>query len=232
MSQVTLLHQLQQLDNVIREKKTRLAQVMQGMNEPDALIQARGLVETTSKELAALQTIQRDLELQSGSLQEKYQATHDRMYSGKVTNSRELSDLQLEVDSLQARRSKLDDTMLDNMVQLEDKTEALNSAEANLATLDSNWQQTYASLNDEKLTLATELANLLAERKTQAGQIETKNLATYTNLAKKWRGLAVVELKQEQCDGCRTRVAVSTVKAVSQGQITYCGNCGRILTLP
>ncbi len=230
MSQVTLLYQLQQLDTVIRDKKNRLTKVMQEMNEPETLVQARQELETLTAEVAELQTIQRDLELQSGSLQEKYQASHDRMYSGKVTNSRELSDLQLEVDSLQTRRGKLDDRMLENMVQLEEKSEAQLSAENQLQTLTDNWTQKYSNLEVEKHDLASELAKLLADRKELASKIEPKHLRNYLNIAKKWRGLAVVELNHDQCTGCKTSVSVSTVKSVSQGNITYCGNCGRMLT--
>lgn len=229
MSQVTLLKQLQSLDDTIIARKSRLGAVMQEMNVPDTLTDARQQDVDTAEALAELQRIQRDLELQHGSLDSKYKASHDRMYSGKVKNSRELADLEKEVASLAKRRSKLEDEMLENMMMVEEAAEARDSAEKSLATLESEWEVTHAALNDEKLSLATTLSKLLTDRKTHAAKVEPKVLRSYMDIFKKRKGSAVVALNGDRCSGCRMSVSLATSKAVGEGQIAYCGSCGRIL---
>ncbi len=230
MSQLTLLQKLQTMDDNIRTKKLRLGEVLQEMKEPETLLQARVLDGETAEALAELQRGQRELELKHGTLSSKYQASHDRMYSGKVTNSRELSDLEKEVSSLTKRRGLLEDEMLENMLLIEEATEARVSAETNLESLEASFKTNYAALNDEKLELATVLNGLLTERKAHATKIEAKYLRTYTDISKKRRGTAIATLERDQCGACRMKVSMATIKSVGEGQITYCGSCGRILS--
>ena len=229
MSQVTLLYKLQEIDNEIRSKKERLGTVMVEMKEPEALVAAQEAAKSTAAELAGLQQAQRDLELQNGTLATKFKSSNDRLYSGKVTNSRELEDLQKGVADLTKRRAKLEDEILMNMLLLEEATEAADSAENNLTTMTNDWQRRHALLNDEKLDLATQLSKLLPVRKEQASKIEPKTLKMYMEIARKRKGSAVAKLKIDRCEGCAMSVSIATVKSVDQGQITYCGNCGRIL---
>lgn len=229
MSQLTLLQQLQSLDDTIRSEKTRLADVMKAMEEPQALVDTRTSLSESTETLANLERIQRDLELQHGSLETKYKASHDRMYSGKVKNSRELSDLEKEVGILSKRKGKLEDDMLENLMMVEEASEAKDSAETTLAQLETDWKDRYATLNDEKLSLATKLGGLLGKRKSHVAKIDAKYVRNYMDIAKKRRGLAVVKLDRDQCGGCRTKVSQSKIKVVAEGQIAYCGSCGRIL---
>lgn len=230
MSQLTLLQKLQTMDDNIRTKKLRLGEVLQEMKEPETLLQARVTDKDTDAALKELQRSQRELELQHGTLSSKYQASHDRMYSGKVTNSRELSDLEKEVTSLKKRRGLLEDEMLENMMSIEEATEARVSAETNLERLETGFKDSYATLNNEKLELATVLNDLLGKRKAHASKIEAKHLRIYMDIAKKRRGSVIATLERDQCGACRMKVSMATIKSVNEGQITYCGSCGRILS--
>ena len=229
MSQVTLIKKLQQLDDAIRAEKIKLTRIMRQMNEPAAITETRAVKQQSAEKMAQFQRIQRDLELQHGTLTSKYDASHGRMYSGKVTNSRELADLEREVSSLAQRRSKLEDEMLENMMELEEATEAFEAAEATLTTLENDWAIDHADLDEQKMQAATMVGKLMAQRKAHAAKIELKYLRQYIAIAQRRKGNAVVALERDQCSGCRTKVSSATVKSVAEGHITYCGNCGRIL---
>ena len=99
MSEVQQLYQLQEIDTELQEKKRRLAEVLNAQKETDELLAARERVTATEGELHIWQTKQRDLNLQLESLNGKAKRSEDRLYSGTVSNPKELTDLQNEIAS-------------------------------------------------------------------------------------------------------------------------------------
>ncbi|MFN2207042.1 MAG: hypothetical protein ACK2UT_14075, partial [Candidatus Promineifilaceae bacterium] len=128
MSQVQLLYRLQQYDSEITQKKQRLAEVVQLQRETQELLAARKRLQNASDEVTKWTTTQTDLNLELGTVNEEARRSDKRLYSGKVTNTKELEDLQLKVESLGRRRGVLEDEVLDAMIMLEDAQEELSSA--------------------------------------------------------------------------------------------------------
>ena len=98
MSQARQLLQLQEIDTEIRDKKKRLGEVLQLQTETEELLAARKRVETAVSELTQWQTKRKDLNLELDGLNSRIKRSNDRLYSGKVTNPKELSDLQDEIE--------------------------------------------------------------------------------------------------------------------------------------
>jgi len=94
MTQVHQLYQLQQIDTEIREKKQRLSEVLKAQREPGELIATRRRAEAAAAELQKWQATHTDLNLELSSLNNKAKNSERRLYSGKVTNPKELADLQ------------------------------------------------------------------------------------------------------------------------------------------
>ena len=233
MSQVVLLYQLQQIDNEIREKKQELRSVLGSLEEPTELKNARERLNSAEARHKKAQADTRRLELKLGSHNAKLKASSDRMYSGKVTSTRELADLQKEVEMLKRQQSTIEDDSLETMMELEESAEAVIEISDALAEREAAWQVRSGKLEDKKQQLAIFLHGALQGRKKHLGLIEPKNRATYESIAKKKRGVAVAELKRDSiCSGCLTSVSLATRKKVDQGLITYCGSCSRILILP
>jgi predicted nucleic acid-binding Zn-ribbon protein len=230
MSQPTQLLRLQRIDDQLRAGKQRLGEVIQGMNEPQSLLDLRESAEIAQLTLAAAQTKQRDLELQFSGLSAKHKEADDYLYSGKIKNSRELADLQQEVQMLQRRKEFLEEDVLENLVLVEAAAERVADANEVLAAAEAGWQSTYTTLQAEKLSLATSLNALIGKRKQRMASIDKRMLKTYLQLAQKKRnGVAVATLKINQCTGCQTTQPAMIVKEVEQGQMVYCNSCGRIL---
>jgi len=233
MSQVVLLYQLQTIDNEIREKKQELKSVLDSLEEPAGLKAAREQMNSAETRHKKAQAEQRRLELRLGSHNAKLKASEDRMYSGKVTSTRELSDLQKEVEMLKRQQSNLEDESLEAMLELEEAAEHETASREQLTERETAWAARSGRLEDRKQQLAIFLHGALQARKKHLTSIDAKNHATYNSIAKKKRGVAVVELKHDNtCSGCLTGVSLATSKKVDQGLITYCGNCSRILVLP
>lgn len=230
MSQPAQLLRLQRIDDQLRAGKQRLGEVIQGMNEPQSLLDLRESAEFTQQTLAAAQTKQRDLELQFLGLSTKHKDANDHLYSGKVKNSRELADLQQEVQMLQRRKEFLEEDVLENLEKVEAAAERVADASEGLVAAEAEWQTTYSNLQKEKIELATKLNGLIGKRKQRMKTVDKRMLRVYLQLSQKKRnGVAVATLKINKCTGCQTTQPATIVKQVEQGQVVYCNSCGRIL---
>jgi len=109
MSQIHLLYRLQIIDSEMKEKKERLRDVLRAQQQNEPLLVARKRAAETEAALRSLRTQQKDLELELGGVNTKAQRTENRLYSGKVSNPKELEDLQHEIEALGRRRQALED---------------------------------------------------------------------------------------------------------------------------
>lgn len=226
------LFQLQKLDTEIDEKKKRLGDVLKAQKEPDSLLKKRRRAETAEAELQKWQTKHQDLTLEVGSVTSKAKNSENRLYSGKVTNPKELSDLQQEIEALGRRKAILEDAVLEALVMIEDAQKEKTAADTELDTAVADWDKHSAHLKVEQNELALSLHKLMQTRKTRASAIDTTLLKEYEQLRKQKHGQAVAGLRVNVCLGCRTTVSANKVKEVNEGQKVYCGGCDRLLVAP
>jgi predicted nucleic acid-binding Zn-ribbon protein len=229
MGQVQSLYRLQQTDTEIQQKKQRLGQVIRAQKETEALLAARRRAQKASVELQRWQTRQTDLTLELEGLNQKAQRSEKRLYSGNVKNPKELSDLQQEIDSLGRRRATLEDKLLEAMIMIEEAEAEKEAADEALADIESEWEQSQARLKQEQDELATRLNELSELRQQQLPSVPAGALAEYEAIKQERSGLAVVRLKRNICQGCQLTVSAQKVKEAQEGELVYCGSCGRIL---
>jgi predicted nucleic acid-binding Zn-ribbon protein len=67
------------------------------------------------------------------------------------------------------------------------------------------------------------------QRKEQLKMISAEALSEYDSLSRSKNGVAVAKLRANMCLGCRTTVSAQVERMSRQGQLVYCGNCGRII---
>jgi predicted nucleic acid-binding Zn-ribbon protein len=232
MSQVQLLYRLQQYDTEITQKKRRLAEVLQLQRETEELLAARKRFATASDEVSRWTTKQTDLNLELGSVNEKAKRSEERLYSGQVTNPKELEDLQHEVEALGRRRNVLEDEVLEAMITLEDAQVEFDSAQDQLNEVETAWKESQALLKVEQNELALALHKLMAEREEQKNRINAADLKQYEAIRKRAHGLAVVPFVNNACTGCHVTVSANLALQVERGERVTCNGCGRILVRP
>lgn len=229
MTQIHQLFQLQKLDTEIDEKKKRLGEVLKAQKEPPALLALRKRAETAVSELQKWQASHQNLTLEVSSVTTKAKQSEDRLYSGKVTNPKELADLQQEIEALGRRKAVLEDEMLETLVMVEDAQKEQTAANSELETAVAQWEAHSAHLKTEQNELALSLHKLMQTRKAKAATIDAASLQEYDELRQQRHGLAVAGLRVNMCLGCRTTVSANKVKEVDEGRKVYCGGCGRLL---
>ena len=153
------------------------------------------------------------------------------MYSGAVSNPKELQDIENNIASLKRRQDELEDQQLEFMVSVEDAQSALAQAQS---TLETAIQQAAASNQDllsEKEALESELTSLNQERLQVTSQIDAHYLTLYQEMLPKMAYRPVAQLTDERmCSICGVQQTSLHSQAIKQSnEIMHCANCNRLL---
>lgn len=230
MNRSHLLYRLQTIDLEIGNGKCRLEEVQAGLGESDELRQARNALQRAEDELNHWRTTLRDLELETRSLTAKITSVEERLYSGRVTNPKELANLQDEVSYLKRRKGELEDRQLEAMVEVEEHEAEVDGKKASLAQIYAEWSHTQERLTEERSELEARLAYLEKERVELGRTIGAEDLALYGELCGRRGGRAVALLKGEVCQACRVTLPTSQVQQARSGNsLSFCSSCQRIL---
>lgn len=231
MNQLHQLLKLQEIDNDIQAGKKRLREVLQAQKGNEKLEQARERREDSAEALAHIQRSQKALEFELQQVSSKRKRSSERLYSGKVTNPKELADLQQELESLDRRHGDLEDDLLQVMMDAEEAQEEDDEVAAEVHELEARWANKKAALAEEQNELATHLNELLAARKEQTARIEQKHLSAYERTLQMRGGVAVTVVIAGTCLSCGVRVSSSKVNAAQEGALVRCGSCDRIIVI-
>ena len=232
MSGVHQLYRLQQIDTEVQQKKQRLREVLQAQKDDAALQAARAREATTSGRLRDSRDRQKELELELSGVNDKAKRSESRLYSGNVRNPKELADLEHEIGALGRRRIALEDEILEAMLGVEEAQAEYEQAAGALQKIEGEWQRRRQSLQEEQTQLARRVNELLAQREQMVPRIPADLLRVYQAAGRQGNDLAVAVLQHNTCQACGVSVSANKAKAVSEGQLVYCGSCGRILSMP
>jgi predicted nucleic acid-binding Zn-ribbon protein len=230
MSRTQHLYELQQVDLEIESASRRLKEIAASLVESNELKQARKMVVEAQARLTKRRARMKDLELEVSSLSHKIETDEQRLYSGRVTNPKELASLQDEVASLQRWRDKKEDDLLEVMVAAEEGEAALADAQAILTQISETWRAEQGDLADEQAKLQARLGELSEQRESLVAAIGPEDMAIYERLRQRKAGRAVALVKDGICQGCRMNPPTSQVQHARSGtELVFCNNCGRIL---
>jgi predicted nucleic acid-binding Zn-ribbon protein len=229
MSQVDLLYRLQQTEDEIRKDKKRLTEVIRLQSESVELIKARKKAADTESLIGGLRAIQKDLNLELDGLTDKAKREETRLYSGFVTNPKELEDLQNEINSLGKRISILEDELFEAMLNVEEAETNHEDAVDNLNRIESEWNDTSTRCKEEQKELLEQISELAEQKKQLLPLIQPGSMMAFETAKRRAGETTVVGLKNGRCRGCLLIVSSMLQKAVDEGQLVTCDSCGRIL---
>jgi len=224
------LHELQKVDYQIYQRE----QTLKSLDTGDALkqhaIDVMKRHDTSAAALRKLETEQRDAELALKSLEAKKKTVHDKLYSGRISNPKELGDLEKDEVMLAGQVGHQEEVLLELM----DRVEAAQTQESALAEeLDAakrKWKETVTRAQAENARLQKELAALRPERDRQAAQVEKPLLRRYDEIRNTRDGVGMAVTGNDICPACHVKLTPHTLALLHEGEeLTYCDNCGRIL---
>jgi predicted nucleic acid-binding Zn-ribbon protein len=228
-----ILYALQRIDIQLAIRKRRYRQIEANLGESEALRTAREALKQAQEEQSQWQATLRERELEARHVANKLQTDERRLYSGEVTNPRDLQDLQKEVQYLKRRSANLEEKQLEAMMSTERATTQAAVANEEFVVVESAWKSENGELVQEFDTLKRELAQLLAQRKAVAKRIPRRDLEEYAALQRICKGRAVVGVKDGVCRACNVEVPKRDLERAQTTEVLYyCSGCERILYVP
>jgi predicted nucleic acid-binding Zn-ribbon protein len=204
----------------------RLDEVTAALAELDADLEiARKQHDEVVREVARL-------EGEAGLLDQKIAREEQRMFSGGVSNPKELSALQAEVESLKRKKTSLEDELLEAMLgreQASSTMEGLAKEREEIATEVAELTTVVGSLTGE---IAGEMQKHTSLRVEAAGAIPADLLTLYERIRAAKGGVGAAALEAGTCLGCHTKLPQRELERMrAEGGLQRCDNCRRILVV-
>jgi predicted nucleic acid-binding Zn-ribbon protein len=227
------LLELQEIDLSIGRLEARRAE-LEGGDELRAVragvTEAEARVGELRLALDSVANEQRRLENDTDSIQRKIDAERARLYDGSVANAKELQSIEAEVESLRARKSRLEDELLDQMVRREEMEERLKPLEAEASEARSRLAQIEEGSAREVVEVERALAERNAERQTLLPAFGEDLLEVYEDLRRQKKGVAVAALVDGVCQACHQKLSPMYLDRLKREKgIRRCEYCRRIL---
>ena len=176
------------------------------------------------------------LESESEGIDQRINTQRDKM--NNVTSNKEYSALLVEVNTLKADKSKVDDLILESMTKSESlasEAEALNErVEAQSRLVDNAVKE----VEEAKAEVGGKVEELTKERDAAAEPLSGEIRKQFDRLSHTYDGEAMAEISEQDrrrmeytCGGCYTLLPVESVNALitRPDEVTTCGTCNRIL---
>lgn len=232
MSHAAVLFRLQELEADIDDKTDRLKRVQAALRGSRELAEARKAVEVAEERLEKLEAEQRKREMDLKALEQEIEQKEQHLYSGRISNPKELEAYQRDLEHARRRREKLDEAVIRGMDELDEARRTFNDASTRLEDAEAAWQQRKAELTDLAEKLKRYIARARQKRDALRDKIPAGDLAFYEETAKRKGGLAVAKVKNRSCGVCGVSLSHGKLEAVRRGnELITCGNCDRILTM-
>ena len=220
---------LQKLDSAADTARKRLAA------EPEHEAQLEARLEAARQHLAAAKTraadnknaraaLDKDVAVQQGRLS-KFRET-----AMAVKTNQEYHAVQHEIAFAQTEIKKIEDTMLERMMEADELAAALKQAEAALAAETKAVDAERKTGSAAHIEMQASLEKIAGERATLVAGLDKSVLNTFEQVSRKRNGVAMSEARAGVCTICHVRQRPQVFNTVLRNDsILQCDHCNRIL---
>ena len=182
--------------------------------------------------LNEVQTQHRAQRLETESVRERSTRLEAQLYSGEITNPRDLEILEQEVNQVRGLLEQQDAELLELSVQTEESQNKRDSLEKELSDNRATWESRQAELQGQVEGWNSEVETLSTQRKDLVETLDPSDVQRYESLRKAKRGVAVAKVERGLCQACRMALPTQQQQRVRIGRQTVnCSSCGRMLIL-
>ena len=227
-----ILYRLQLRDFELAEHMSKLREAEALLGESSELRAARLAFRKATEDCETCRAQMREVEIHVETVNDRIAATGDRLYSGQVSNPKELTGLQMDLENSKRARAQLEEQLLTAMLHLEECEKVLGDTTAERAAVEKAWLQQQERVAKQVSRLLSQVAGLQDARTSILASVGPSELAAYEDLRRKRRGRAVALLVDGQmCEGCRVTLSAIRAQLVRKSiDLVTCTNCGCILT--
>ena len=227
-----MLLELQRIDNDIEEEEKKKRKLPSKLNKITMEIQELQnnliITKNTYKELKIMLN-RKELDLSDRSNQiKKHQ---EDLYGGKITDIKELRQLQGVIANYEEEKALIEDELLDLMEKIEENDKLINELEEDLKKKEKHLQDCQQEIKLIVSKIEEKISSFYDKRKGILSKITDNHLLKeYELLRREKDGKAIVEVNSSICPGCYLDLPSDTIYQLKKGQVvTTCPNCNRIL---
>jgi len=224
------LFQLQRVDLEMDRLAAEQQALASSLQSTSTLKKLRAEYSMLEHQLASGLQAQKEAEWALADLEQRLKQQEQRLYDGSVTNAKELSALQQEVQHLRAQQARQEEVTLEIMEAAESLHEEVARKELATREAEKAWEQSTAAGAVRQVEMEQRLQELHEQRATLAADLNEELLKRYEGLRKTRQGRVVSKVEQNSCQWCRVILTPSELQRVRVSlELQTCSNCGRIL---
>jgi predicted nucleic acid-binding Zn-ribbon protein len=231
-SDLKQLIRLQSIDLSIQELRTRIDRfpgISKALDEK--LKAAQAGVDATKEKAKSNQGNRKKFEGEISALEGKISKYRDQMMA--VKTNEEYRALQHEIEHAQQAIRKVEDEILNLMIEAETGQADLKAAEAVLKEDQQKVNTERKQLEEENKRDLSALDSYLTERKEIAMALSSDLVSRYDRVRKHRGGIGVGPARNEVCEICKVRIRPQVFQDIRRNdQIIACDACQRILYDP
>src|SRR5262245_15109205 len=231
-SDLKQLIRLQSIDLSIQELQARVDRfpsISKALNEK--LRAAQTAVETAKEKAKSNQGTRKKLEADISSIESKISKYRDQIMA--VKTNEEYRALQHEIEHAQNAIRKIEDEILNLMMDAETGQSDLKSAEARLKEDQQTVNVERKQLEEENKRDLSALESYVKERKEIEAVLSPELISRYERIRKHRGGIGVGPARNEVCEICQVRIRPQVFQEIRRNdQIIACDACQRILYNP
>ena len=220
---------LQRLDTAISDARKKLAEGPERERVfTERLDAAKHRVADAKEKLAANHEARRAIEKEVAVHQGRLSKYRDQAMA--VKTNQEYHAIQHEIAHAEGEVKKHEDGILERMLEADELTATIKSAEADLASQQKSIEADRKAMQAEHGELQKSLEGLVSERASVVAALDKRVLATYETASAKRQGIAVAEARDGICTICHVRLRPQMFNEVRRNDgIIQCDSCQRIL---
>ena len=225
------LYDLQQIDSALDAIKRQYATMDRGQVERAHYDAVKAAHDETLAALQAADTEHKTTKLEQDGVIAKHKEVETKLYSGKVSNPKDLQFMQEEVEMLARNRERLDEKLATLLADVEASREREKAAKKIHSEAIKAYNVKASVAQSQSATFKAQAETLTTQRSEQAKEIAPDLLKRYDAVRKVKQGIAIVALQDgNACGGCKMGLSRDTMQRVREGKvIVVCENCERML---
>jgi predicted nucleic acid-binding Zn-ribbon protein len=226
----TALLALQVADQDLASRRRSFHKVAQELKAQGGLPELRDRTEKSRARELEARVEHAKMESELATVKERLNHLEERLYSGAITNVRELQAVEGEHSSARKQYVALEQGLGPALAAAEDAKGRHEELRKELEGLEESWKATETGLASERHRLAKECSDMGKKRTQATTGIPENDLAFYESLLSRKAGVAVVRVERGVCLGCRVRLPLREISRMRGTTVLIaCSSCGRIL---
>lgn len=232
------LYKLQQMEKAI-EAKNKNKELLSNYNslkkEKEVIQKEINITKETKINLESLIRDIRQLEKEIDDIKKLAEEHERKLYSGDITNNKELVTAKEHLDQYQSSIISLEETLLKLMEEQEQLTKDIEARSSLIRRNRDKFSQDfneYQALKEKEIKEISEQVEEIFKLKQLLAVEARESLKIYEEFKKKYASVVIVKLDKGICSGCHMGVSFEVMKELRKlnlNEPVYCNNCGRIV---